>query len=247
MFFHEHESYQGTDAYDAAKAMPVILENGRKVFGPPPNFTEARPTYMCELYVTQIPQQLNEFGFLVWLHRIGPIYEFRLMMDTGNATRGYAFIRFCNEKDASAAYELLKYLFVSGERLKVFRSQGKNRLFISGIPRSIPISCLEDSFKQCFPNMQSCTAYAASKTNNTNKFVVGRKDELNRGFAFIEFDDHELALAAKKKLTPGRIRMWGVDLKVQWAKPKEEMQMSMGFKVSSTNFHIRVIKGKVLL
>ncbi|KAI8121222.1 APOBEC1 complementation factor [Lucilia cuprina] len=227
MFSYYHECYKGTAAYNDATAMPVILENGRKVFGPPQKFTGPRPSHVCELYVTRIPSQLDELGFLVWLHRIGPVYAFRLMMDTGNTTRGYAFVRFCSEKHALAAFELMKYLFVNGERLSVFRSQGKNRLFVSGIPRQLPLSCLEDGFKLCFPNMQSCTAYPALKNN---KFMVGREHEENRGFAFIEFEDHEVALAAKKRLNTGRIGMWGADLKIQWAKPKEEMQVAIGLK-----------------
>ncbi|XP_073835587.1 uncharacterized protein [Musca autumnalis] len=216
--------------------LPVILENGRKVYGPPPNYSHPPPTYQCELYVTRIPTHLDELAFLMWLHRIGRVYEFRLMMDTGSSTRGYAFIRFCSESDALAAFELLKHLFVCGseDRLGVYRSQGKNRLYISGIPRSIPLHILQEQFKLCFPQMHNCTAYPPlrnynkAKSSSTLNFVggcggVGEKEE-NRGFAFIEFKDHEMALEAKKRLTPGRVRMWGVDLKVQWAKPKEELQ-----------------------
>lgn len=232
MFSYYHECYKGTQAYNDATAMPVILENGRKVFGPPHKYCGPRPSHVCELYVTHIPTQLDELGFLVWLHRIGPVYAFRLMMDTGNTTRGYAFVRFCNEKDALAAIELLKYLYVDGERLGVFRSQGKNRLFVSGIPRQLPLSSLEDGFKLCFPKMQSCTAYPPLKS--VTKTYTSFNDDQNRGFAFIEFEDHETALAAKKRLTPGRVRMWGVDLKIQWAKPKEELQDTVASKVRST-------------
>ncbi|XP_075155373.1 uncharacterized protein LOC142228749 [Haematobia irritans] len=205
------------------EALPVILENGRKVYGPPPNYKDPPPTYQCELYVTRIPQQLDELSFLRWLHRIGPVYEFRLMMDSGSSTRGYAFIRYCTESHALAAFELLKHLFVWGseDRLGVYRSQGKNRLYISGIPRVIPLNVLQDNFKMCFPQMNSCTAYPPMKPLRK---LAGRDKEENRGYAFIEFKDHEMALEAKKRLTPGRVRMWGVDLKVQWAKPKEELQ-----------------------
>uniref|UniRef100_A0A1I8M5Y6 RRM domain-containing protein n=1 Tax=Musca domestica TaxID=7370 RepID=A0A1I8M5Y6_MUSDO len=217
--------------------LPVILENGRKVYGPPSNYTDPPPTYQCELYVTRIPTHLDELTFLMWLHRIGRVYEFRLMMDSGSSTRGYAFIRFCSESEALAAFELLKHLFVSGsdDRLGVYRSQGKNRLYISGIPRSIPLNMLQEQFKLCFPQMHNCTAYPPVRNMKTKplpsftamNFVGAAEKEENRGFAFIEFKDHEMALEAKKRLTPGRVRMWGVDLKVQWAKPKEELQGGM--------------------
>uniref|UniRef100_A0A1I8PNS2 RRM domain-containing protein n=1 Tax=Stomoxys calcitrans TaxID=35570 RepID=A0A1I8PNS2_STOCA len=219
---HDLKTGEGSNC----EALPVILENGRKVYGPPPNYKDPAPTYQCELYVTRIPQQLDELAFLRWLHRIGPVYEFRLMMDTGSSNRGYAFIRYCSENNALAAFELLKHLFVCGseDRLGVYRSQGKNRLYISGIPRAIPLPLLQENFKLCFPQMHSCTAYPPLK--QCNKKFIGRENEENRGFAFIEFKDHEMALEAKKRLTPGRVRMWGVDLKVQWAKPKEELQLT---------------------
>uniref|UniRef100_A0A1A9VVB5 RRM domain-containing protein n=1 Tax=Glossina austeni TaxID=7395 RepID=A0A1A9VVB5_GLOAU len=227
----------GSVAYKAATSMPIILENGRKVFGPQRIPNAAIPTHRCELYVARIPPQLDELSFLVWLHRIGQVYEFRLMMNSCSSSRGFAYIRFMKEREALAGLEMLKYLYISGERLQVSPSEGKNRLFLSSIPRNIPISLLEESLKLYFPKMHRFAAYRPMKEELQGK---GQEEVLNRGFAFVEFANHEDALEAKKRLTPCRVRMWGADLKVQWAKPREEKSRDpMAYRDFSTNDKIK--------
>lgn len=44
----------------------------------------------------------------------------------------------------------------------------------------------------------------------------------NRGFCFLEYGSHKEASAAKRKLSSGRIKVWGCDILVDWADPQEE-------------------------
>ena len=44
----------------------------------------------------------------------------------------------------------------------------------------------------------------------------------NRGFAFLEYESHKAASLAKRRLSSGRIRVWGCDIIVDWADPIEE-------------------------
>ncbi|XP_011191134.2 dead end protein homolog 1-like [Zeugodacus cucurbitae] len=198
---------------DKAASLPAILENGRKVFGPPVEYVGERPSYICELYVSNLPKSLDEIRFLAWLHRCGIVYEMRVMMQSFSMTRGYAFVRYTQEYEALVAYELLKCLYLEGERVCVYRSQGKNRLFVSNIPKQLPLLSMEEGFKKTFRYIERCVVFPATE-------ACSLRGDINRGFAFIEFYDHESAMEAKKKTTPGRMRMWGNDLKVQWAKPK---------------------------
>ncbi|XP_054730746.1 uncharacterized protein LOC129239334 [Anastrepha obliqua] len=231
--------FTAEELLEKAASLPAILENGRKVFGPPLGFVGPRPSYLCELYVANLPKSLDEVRFLAWLYRCGELYEVRLMMESFSMSRGYAFVRYTQEHESLAAYELLKFVYVDGERLSVYRSQGKNRLYVSNIPKHLPLPSLEAGFKNTFRDMERCTAHASSAADSI-------RGELNRGFAFIEFYDHETALQAKKRTTPGRMRMWGYDLKVQWAKPKslelnsssseeQKKRRSMGQLVSGQN------------
>ncbi len=44
----------------------------------------------------------------------------------------------------------------------------------------------------------------------------------NRGFCFLEYENHKAATLAKRKLGSGRIRVWNCDIIVDWADPLEE-------------------------
>ena len=63
----------------------------------------------------------------------------------------------------------------------------------------------------------------------------------NRGFAFLEYDTHKSASLAKRRLSTGRIKVWGCDIIVDWADPIEEpdddtmSKVRHGFEVHSCN------------
>ncbi|KAK0072567.1 hypothetical protein PV325_011164, partial [Microctonus aethiopoides] len=44
----------------------------------------------------------------------------------------------------------------------------------------------------------------------------------NRGFCFLEYESHKSASLAKRRLSTGRIKVWGCDIIVDWADPQEE-------------------------
>jgi len=44
----------------------------------------------------------------------------------------------------------------------------------------------------------------------------------NRGFAFLDYDTHKNASAAKRKMDGGQVAAWGRQFVVSWAEPQEE-------------------------
>lgn len=55
----------------------------------------------------------------------------------------------------------------------------------------------------------------------------------NRGFCFLEYESHKAASLAKRRLSTGRIKVWGCDIIVDWADPQEEPDEQTMSKVSS--------------
>ena len=45
----------------------------------------------------------------------------------------------------------------------------------------------------------------------------------NRGFAFVEYNNHSSATMARWKLMKNRIQLWGHNIAVDWAKPELEV------------------------
>ena len=54
----------------------------------------------------------------------------------------------------------------------------------------------------------------------------------NRGFCFLEYESHKSASLAKRRLSTGRIKVWGCDIIVDWADPQEEPDEQTMSKVS---------------
>lgn len=67
---------------------------------------------------------------------VGPVYEIRLMMDTNETNRGFAFVTFATPADAGKAIQKLnRYEIRPGRFIGVIRSMDNCRLFIGGIPK----------------------------------------------------------------------------------------------------------------
>lgn len=46
--------------------------------------------------------------------------------------------------------------------------------------------------------------------------------KFNRGFAFLDYDSHKSASAARRTITSTRMQVWGSEVIVEWAEPQEE-------------------------
>lgn len=60
----------------------------------------------------------------------------------------------------------------------------------------------------------------------------------NRGFCFLEYESHKAASLAKRRLSTGRIKVWGCDIIVDWADPQEEPDEQTMSKVNDNIIHL---------
>lgn len=68
---------------------PMVQENGQRKYGPMPNWGNApEPDRGCEVFVGKIPRDCFEDEIIPVIEKIGPIYEFRLMMEYSGYNRG---------------------------------------------------------------------------------------------------------------------------------------------------------------
>lgn len=56
----------------------------------------------------------------------------------------------------------------------------------------------------------------------------------NRGFCFLEYEDHKSAAQARRRLMSGKVKVWGNVVTVEWADPVEEPDPEVMAKVSKT-------------
>lgn len=110
---------------------PLRQENGQRKYGPPPNWDPAmpEPDRGCEIFIGKIPRDCFEDEIVPLFERVGPLYEFRLMMEYSGYNRGYGFAMFIHRDDAKRAVaELNNYEIRKGKRetyddLKLVSSQ----------------------------------------------------------------------------------------------------------------------------
>lgn len=101
-----------------------------------PDWEGPPPPKGCEIFVGRIPRDVFEDELYRLFSTVGPIYELRLMMEFSGSNRGFAFIKYANQKDVQRAIDQLnKYELRPNHNIGVLKSLDNCRLFIGGIPK----------------------------------------------------------------------------------------------------------------
>lgn len=194
---------------------PLDVTTGqRKYGGPPPNYEGPQPGPGHEVFCGKIPKDIFEDDLIPLFEQCGEIWDLRLMMDpmTG-LNRGFCFVTFCERSGASEAVKKLEnHEIQKGKHLKCNISVANLRLFVGNIPKSKTREEIVEEFEKYTDGLTDVIIYSSPDDPKKK----------NRGFAFLEYDTHKSASLAKRKLSTGRIKVWGCDIIVDWADPIEE-------------------------
>uniref|UniRef100_A0A8C8IIR0 RRM domain-containing protein n=1 Tax=Oncorhynchus tshawytscha TaxID=74940 RepID=A0A8C8IIR0_ONCTS len=192
-----------------------VTTGQRKYGGPPPEevFKGAQPGIGTEVFVGKIPRDLYEDELVPLFEKAGPIWDLRLMMDPlSGQNRGYAFINFCSKDAAAEAVKLCdNYEIRSRKHLGVCVSVANNRLFVGSIPKNKTRESILDDFSKVTEGLQEVILYHQPDDKETN-----------RGFCFLEYEDHKSAAQARRCLMSGKVMVWGNPVTVEWANPVTE-------------------------
>lgn len=192
---------------------PMVQENGQRKFGPPPSWEGPPPPRGCEIFIGKIPRDIYEDELVPVFEKVGPIYEFRLMMDFSGSNRGYAFCMYNNRCDSKRAIkELNNYEIKKGRLLGVCSSVDNCRLFVGGIPKNKNREDILQEMSKVTDGVVDVIVYPSAIDKSKN-----------RGFAFVEYESHRSAAMARRKLIPGRIQLWGHQIAVDWAEPEQDV------------------------
>lgn len=154
--------------------------------------------------------------------KAGPIWDLRLMMDPlSGQNRGYAFITFCGKEAAQEAVKLCdSYEIRPGKHLGVCISVANNRLFVGSIPKNKTKENILEEFSKVTEGLVDVILY--HQPDDKKK---------NRGFCFLEYEDHKSAAQARRRLMSGKVKVWGNVVTVEWADPVEEPDPEVMAKV----------------
>lgn len=196
-----------------------ITTGQRKYGGPPPNWEGAAPgtgneKVCCQVFVGKIPRDCFEDELIPVLEECGRIYDFRLMVDPlSGQNRGYGFCTYSVKDEAQDAMKKLDNKEIRpGRRLGVCLSVANNRLFVGSIPKTKTKQEIFDEFSSVTAGLSDVIVYMSSEDKSKN-----------RGFAFLEYENHQAASLARRRLASGRVKVWNVHIvTVDWAEPQDE-------------------------
>ncbi|GLH14290.1 Phospholipase A1 2 [Gryllus bimaculatus] len=199
----------------------IVQINGQRLFGPPKHWKGSPPAKGSEVFVGKLPRECYEDELVPVFQTAGKIYQMRLMMDFSGTNRGYAFIQYSKPSEAKAAVSRLNgYPIRPNWKIFVSHSLDNCRLFMGGIPRHIDPLEIEEVFFGTFERLVDIKLY-----------VNTRDPSRNRGFAFLEFENHRSAAMARRKCYPCKLHLWGQPLSVDWALPEPEVEEGVLTKV----------------
>uniref|UniRef100_A0AAY4CMP0 RRM domain-containing protein n=1 Tax=Denticeps clupeoides TaxID=299321 RepID=A0AAY4CMP0_9TELE len=175
-----------------------------------------------KVFVGKIPRDLYEDELVPLFEKAGSIWDLRLMMDPlSGQNRGYAFITFCSKEAAQEAVKLCdNYEIRPGKYLGVCISVANNRLFVGSIPKNKTRESILEDFGKVTEGLQEVILY--TQPDDKKK---------NRGFCFLEYEDHKSAAQARRRLMSGKVKVWGNPVTVEWADPVAEPDPEVMAKV----------------
>ncbi|PIK50224.1 putative APOBEC1 complementation factor isoform X5 [Apostichopus japonicus] len=135
------------------------------------------------------------------------------MMDFSGNNRGYAFVMYASREDAKKAVKQLNNFEIrKGRYLGVCSSVDNCRLFVGGIPKNKKREEILSEMSKVTDQVVDVIVYPSLHDKTKN-----------RGFAFVEYENHRAAAMARRKLIPGRIQLWSHQIMVDWAEPEEDV------------------------
>lgn len=184
-------------------------------FGSGENCQNEASTSGYQLYCGHIPSDVTERDLFDAIKSHARPHEICLMMDAVTQKhRGFAFIKLTNENDQKHVMDHINGLEIRpGRKLKLSFYKPNRSLYVANIPKSIGAEQLRNEFSKYLNGITNVVAY--------RPFSNCRIGDQNRGFCFLEFESHDMARKAKRKLEHDPKRIFTNAVFVDWADPLE--------------------------
>ncbi|XP_029351554.1 dead end protein 1-like [Echeneis naucrates] len=179
------------------------INGQRKYGGPPEGWDGPMPGANCEVFISHIPRDVYEDLLIPLFSSVGPLWEFRLMMNFSGQNRGFAYAKYSSSSVADTAICLLHgYPLAPGVRLSVCHSTEKRHLCIDGLPATTRQGDLFQVLQLLVEGVERVSLMKGPGTGGVS--------------AMVAFLSHHTASMAKKVLVEAFKKHFLLDVWVQW-------------------------------
>ncbi|XP_040904659.1 dead end protein 1 isoform X2 [Toxotes jaculatrix] len=165
----------------------------RKYGGPPEGWDGPAPGARCEVFISHIPRDAYEDLLIPLFSSVGPLWEFRLMMNFSGQNRGFAYAKYSSSAVASDAIRLLHgHMLEPGFCLSVRRSTEKRHLCVGDLPATTRQEDLLQVLRELAEGVERVSLKAGPGIEGVS--------------AIVAFSSHHCASMAKKMLVEGSVQ-----------------------------------------
>ncbi|XP_020503468.1 dead end protein 1 [Labrus bergylta] len=178
--------------------------NGQRKYGGPPEVWDGpMPGTRCEVFISQIPRDAYEDLLIPLFTSVGPLWEFRLMMNFSGQNRGFAYAKYGSPALATDAIRLLNgHMLEPGFRLSVRRSTEKRHLCVGELPASTRQEDLLQVLRLMADGVERVSLKAGPGIDGVS--------------AIVAFSSHHAASMAKKVLVEAFKKQFSLTVSIKW-------------------------------
>ncbi|XP_023129277.2 dead end protein 1 [Amphiprion ocellaris] len=198
------ERVRALEAWLETTNTKVVQVNGQRKYGGPPEVWDGpAPGSRCEVYISEIPRDAYEDLLIPLFSSVGPLWEFRLMMNFSGQNRGFAYAKYGTSAVATDAIRLLNgYMLEPGLRLSVRRSVEKRHLCIG----DLPAATRQDDL------LQVLRVFA----EGVEKLSLKTGPGIDGVSAIVTFSSHHTASMAKKVVVEAFKKHFALTVSIKW-------------------------------
>ncbi|XP_051805896.1 dead end protein 1-like [Acanthochromis polyacanthus] len=198
------ERVRALEAWLETTNTKVVQVNGQRKYGGPPEVWDGpAPGTRCEVYISEIPRDAYEDLLIPLFSSVGPLWEFRLMMNFSGQNRGFAYAKYGTSAVATDAIRLLNgHMLEPGFRLSVRRSIEKRQLCIGDLP---------DATRQ-----QDLLQVLRVFAEGVEKVSLKTGPGINGVSAIVTFSSHHSASMAKKVVVEAFKKHFALTVSIKW-------------------------------
>uniref|UniRef100_A0A7N8YE00 DND microRNA-mediated repression inhibitor 1 n=1 Tax=Mastacembelus armatus TaxID=205130 RepID=A0A7N8YE00_9TELE len=181
----------------------IIQVNGQRKYGGPPEVWDGpTPGSRCEVFISQIPRDVYEDLLIPLFSSVGPLWEFRLMMNFSGQNRGFAYAKYGSSAVATEAIRLLHgHMLEPGFCLSVRRSTEKRHLCIGDLPAVKLLSCFQ---------------VLRRLADGVERVSLKAGPDIDGVTAIVAFSSHHTAAMAKKMLVEAFKKQFSLNISIKW-------------------------------